>query len=78
MKGATLVMRSARSRGPADLIAVFPGRQEIWLVQVKAEDVRSARDLAERFKDLKSLEGDYRLMPVLFAKLRGQYQFLFL
>jgi len=77
-EGASLVVRSAGSRSPADLIAIFPKKGEIWLVQVKAQDVEEMGDLRTKFWALKSLEGMYELKAALFAKQKGRYQFLLL
>lgn len=60
--GATLVIRSAGSHSPADLIAIFPEKKEIWLVQVKAHSKRSSifQDNLE-YAEYKTLEGIYQL-----------------
>ena len=72
-----LVIRSSRSLGPADIIAIFPENKEIWLIQVKQEDAPEDQSrLAERFKDLKALEGEYKVKPKAFMKVKGKYQFI--
>ena len=61
--GAELVVRSAGSRGPCDLVAIFPDRGEIWLVQVK-----STRRAERELEILKKLEGTYRVRAVVLPE----------
>lgn len=75
-EGASLVIRSAGSKSPADLIGIFPARREIWVVQVKAQDVHELGNLKRKLQGLISLEGEYKVKPVLFAKKAGRYQFI--
>jgi Holliday junction resolvase len=72
-----LVIRSSRSLGPADIIAIMPNRGEIWLIQVKQMDApKNQEKLAEMFKDLKKLEGTYKVKPKAFMRVKGKYQFI--
>jgi len=72
-----LVVRSARSLGPADIVAILPGSREIWLVQVKqAEAPRDTEKLKKLFKDLKALEGEYTVKAKAFMKVGGRYRFI--
>jgi len=70
--GAKLVVRSARSKGPVDLVAFFPERNEIWIVQVKVSK-NKIRD--DEIWVLRELAGNYRVVPVLFYKLGDRYVF---
>jgi len=76
--GATIVVRSARSLTPADLIAIFPDRKEIWLVQCKAKQQAPKRKstLQRLFKNLKSLEGTYTCKAVAYMKQGKKYTFI--
>jgi len=72
-----LVIRSARSLGPADIVAIMPDRREIWLIQVKqAEAPNDLAKLRMIFKNLKALEGEYTVKPKAFMKVRGRYEFI--
>jgi len=72
-----LVIRSARSLGPADIVAILPDRREIWLIQVKqAEAPKDVERLQRLFKNLKALEGEYAVKPKLFMKVGGRYRFI--
>lgn len=75
-EGAALTIRSAGSKTQADLVAIFPEKREIWLVQVKAQDAEELGDLGRKFKALKALEGEYKVRSFLFAKKAGRYQFI--
>ena len=77
-KGATIVVRSARSLTPADLIAIFPDRKEIWLVQCKAKQQapKNKSTLQRQLKDLKSLEGTYTCKAVAYMKQGKKYTFI--
>jgi hypothetical protein len=76
-QGAAIVVRSAKSLSPADLIAMFPDQKEIWLVQCKKEEApKDLTRLTERFKDLKALEGTYTCKAYAYMKKEGKYQFL--
>ena len=75
--GAKYVVRSSRSLGPADIIAIFPDRREIWLIQVKKEEApKDLSKLQQRFKELVQLGGEYRVIPYAFMKLKGKYTFI--
>jgi hypothetical protein len=75
--GASLVMRSAGSRSPADLLAIFPGKREIWLVQVKSEEApRTEEALRRRFQALAELRGAYTCRSVVFMRRNGRYEFI--
>ncbi len=76
-RGAKTVVRSARSLTPADLVAIFPERREIWLIQCKKEEApRSLEKLQNRFKELKDLEGTYTCKAYAYMKVRGRYRFI--
>ena len=76
--GATHVIRSSRSLTPIDLIAILPQKQEIWLVQCKAkrEAPQDPTKLKAQFQELKQLSGTYKVLPVVFMKKNGKYQFI--
>jgi len=75
-KGA-YVIRSSRSLGVADLIALFPDQNEIWLVQCKkAEAPKDLSKLHKKFQDLYILAGTYRVRPFVFIKKEGRYTFI--
>jgi len=76
--GAAIVVRSARSLTPADLIAIFPDRKEIWLVQCKAKQQapKNKKTLQRRFKELKALEGTYTCKAVAYMKQGKKYAFI--
>lgn len=71
------VYRSAGSRGLADIIAINPKDNEIWLIQVKKEDApRDLDKLRERFSGLKNLDGQYSLKSFIFIKVKNRYDFV--
>ena len=72
--GVSLVFRSAGSKGPADLIAIFPLRKEIWLIQVKGYSVSKKR-LSREYGILKELEGEYVVKAKAFVKRGNRYVF---
>jgi len=75
--GATLIIRSAGSKSPADLIAVFPQTREIWFVQVKSGLMpKSLEALKRRFQILSELRGDYTCKGVVYLKRGGHYEFV--
>jgi hypothetical protein len=74
--GATLIIRSAGSKSPADLVAVFPQLREIWFVQVKSSNMpKNSESLRRRFQRLSELKGDYTCKAVVYAKRNGRYEF---
>jgi Holliday junction resolvase-like predicted endonuclease len=77
-KGATIVVRSARSLTPIDLIAFFPDRKEIWLIQCKAKKQapKHKTTLQRRLKDLKTLEGTYTCKAIAYMKQDNKYTFI--
>jgi len=77
-KGATIVVRSARSLTPIDLIAFFPDRKEIWLIQCKAKQQapKHKTTLQRRLKDLKTLEGTYACKAIAYMKQDNKYTFI--
>ena len=75
--GAKIVVRSSRSLTPVDLIAVFPDKKEIWLVQVKKAELEEQKYIAKKVEEqLSSLAGIYIALPYLFIKVKGRYTFL--
>jgi len=71
--GYKIVIRSARSLGPFDLIAINPEKKEIALIQVK-KGKASWRDI-ERLQQLKNIEGQYNVKIYLYHKPHLQYIF---
>ena len=78
--GAALIVRSAASKTPADLVAFFPDRGEVWLVQCKkAGSAPVKQETRERrFADLKKLEGTYRVKAVLYTWDRDKKRYGFI
>jgi len=76
--GATHVIRSSRSLTPADLVAIFGDRREIWLVQVKAgrEAPKDVLKLREEFSELAKLKGTFEVKTFVFMKKEGKYTFI--
>lgn len=74
--GAEVVIRSAGSRTPFDLIAIFPRRQEIWLIQVK-KDLRYLRriELQKLRYWALVLNNMYQLTVMVAGKEKGKYVF---
>ena len=71
------VIRSARSLTEADLVAIQPKKREIWLIQCKKQEApKDPKKLAEKYGDLKKLEGTYVVKTYIYAKRRGRYQFI--
>jgi len=65
--GATFMVRSAGSHTLADIIAFFPDKGEIWLVQVKqSKKGVSVFKLNLEYEELVSLRGDYRVRTGFF------------
>jgi len=77
-KGAKIVVRSSRSLTPIDLIALFPEKKEIWVVQVKGKQSapKNIDVLKEKFKELKDLEGNYICRAFLYMKVGRKYNFI--
>jgi hypothetical protein len=74
--GVGLIARSAGSRGPADLIAFFPVKKEIWLIQVKAwNKPPSHSKLVKDYGTLKDLEGSYTVKSMVYVKRGRVYSF---
>jgi len=72
-----IVIRSSRSLTLADLIAIFPDKAEIWLIQCKKEQIpNNPIKYFNRFREFKSLDGTYTLKTFLYAKKNGRYQFI--
>jgi len=73
-KGLVYVIRSAGSKGLADLVAIFPLEKEIWLIQVKTgKRTPSIETLKKRYKALKDLEGVYTVHAKLMVKKKNKY-----
>jgi len=73
-RGAELVARSAGSRGLADLIAIFPIKKEVWLIQVKAwKRPPSKARLTREYGALRDLEGTYQVKAYAYVKRNGRY-----
>jgi len=71
-KGAELVIRSSRSLTFSDLVAFFPKKREIWLIQVKA---KKGEKIPEGYEEAKRFEGDYKVR-FMFA-IRGKSGWMF-
>lgn len=72
--GAVYIIRSAGSRGLADLVAIFPLKKEIWLIQVKGgKNTPSLSFLREKYKGLRELEGVYILRSKIAVKKGNRY-----
>jgi len=73
-----LVVRSSRSLTPADLVAFFPEKNEIWLVQCKAKKQapKHHKTLQRQFADLKKLEGTYKVKACVYMKKGKTYMFI--
>jgi len=76
--GAKLVVRSTGSKTPSDLIAFFPEKNEIWLIQVKKGKnlPKKEETIKKRFRDLIKLKGNYKVKPILYAKKDKRYEFV--
>lgn len=76
--GATLVVRSSRSLTPADLIAIFPDKKQIWLIQCKAkrEAPKDLSKLRKEFRKLVKLGGEYTVSPYVYMKKNRRYTFI--
>lgn len=72
MSGAKLVVRSAASKTPIDLIAFFPNKREIWLIQVKKGQGRLKKKEREALKELR---GSYRVKSMIYHKPENKYVF---
>jgi len=69
-KGFDLVVRSAGSKGPADLIAISLKKREIWFIQVKGPgDTASPSELEE----LAQLEGTFKVRALVIYKAGMRY-----
>jgi Holliday junction resolvase len=72
-----IVVRSAASKGLADLLAIFPKEKEIWLIQVKRKEMpKDESKLKERFIELSKLKGEYKVKTLLFLRRKGRYEFI--
>lgn len=77
LMGAKLVVRSAGSRGPIDLVAFFPEQGEVWLVQVKKERkhvTKAERQVLEELQ--RALDAPYVLRVFIATKISGKYEFI--
>jgi len=78
--GAELIVRSAASKTPSDLIAIFPNKKEIWLIQCKKAGTtpKKQETIQKRFKQLKKLEGQYKLKTYLYTwnNKKKKYDFI--
>jgi Holliday junction resolvase-like predicted endonuclease len=68
-RGASLVMRSAGSKGLADLCAVF--RAVVWLVQVKATSKRGNAWQDANWKALKALPRPFNVWVYALVYRKG-------
>lgn len=67
--GAALIVRSAASKTVADIIAMFPDKGEIWLIQCKKAGSAPVKPetIEKRFRDIKRLEGEYKVKAYLYT-----------
>jgi Holliday junction resolvase len=71
-----VVVRMAASKGPMDLVAINPATKEIWLVQVKKGHVPvDPAKVAQKFRDLRALAGEYKVRAMVYTKRGGRYRF---
>jgi len=76
-QGAKIVVRSSRSLSPADLIAIFPDKKEIWLIQCKKEQApKDPIKLKEKLIQLLALTGNYTCKAYAYMKKDKKYQFI--
>ena len=77
MMGARLVVRSAGSKGPIDLVALFPDEGEVWLIQVKKEKRSISKAERQVLEELsKSLQGPFFIRVYIATKVSGKYEFI--
>jgi len=77
LMGAKLVIRSAGSRGPIDLVAFFPQEGEIWLIQVKREKRHLSREERQVLEELqRALDAPYIVKVYIATKVSGKYEFI--
>lgn len=61
-KGASLVIRSAGSHKDADIVAFFPKKKEVWLVQVKTSKTGiNILQITKEYPDFGKLDGTYEV-----------------
>jgi Holliday junction resolvase-like predicted endonuclease len=71
-----VVVRMAASKGPMDLVAIHPATKEIWLVQVKKGHVPlDPAKVAQKFRDLRALAGQYTVRAMVYTKRGDKYRF---
>jgi Holliday junction resolvase len=70
------VIRAAASKGPMDLVAINPATREIWMVQVKKSHVPlDPAKVAQKFRDLRAMAGQYTVRAVVYTKRGDKYRF---
>jgi len=62
--GAELVVRSAGSKSPYDLVAIFPNAKEVWFVQVKSRTVNNPE---KKFSIHEEHVGYFAVKKILFS-----------
>jgi len=80
-RGADHVVRTARSRGVFDLIAIFTDKREIWLVQVKKSKTSTTKDrIRVGYGRLSKLGGLFRVIPCVYTMTqvggKDRYEFV--
>jgi Holliday junction resolvase len=71
-----VVVRAAASKGPMDLVAINPATREIWMVQVKKSHVPlDPAKVAQKFRDLRALAGEYTVRAFVYTKRGDKYRF---
>ncbi len=67
--GASLVFRSAGSHGFFDLIAIFPKKRQIWLIQVKtSKHGVSIKRVQKNYVPIWDFAGTYKVKAGFFYK----------
>jgi len=69
-EGADLVIRSAGSKGPADLIAIFLESREVWFIQVKGPNDMASKD---ELTELAKLAGHFKARSFVIFKRKKRY-----
>jgi hypothetical protein len=77
--GASLVVRSAGSKGLVDLVAFFPKEKIIQLIQVKKGKRRMSTQLIKRkYEELKKLSGNYKVVSRVVIKEDKGFRIVYL
>jgi len=70
-QGATLILRSAGSHGPADLAAFFPASRQIKLIQVKtSKKGLTPKATTKELADLSRYEGTWEVRAGYYIRAK--------